>query len=104
MVVLVSVIGCASRAPRASVPCTLTAEQIAVAHEHIDAYLKREFGALSSYYEGTTSDFAVDDGPNCQFHVLTKDAPDGSALLDADIFVYVSKKTLLPVRRENVKW
>ena len=104
VVVLASVAGCSSTTPSVDVPCTLDAQQITAARANIDVYLKHEYGSRSVYYEGTTSDVAVDVGTRCRFHVLTKTGPDGSALLDADIFVYVSKRTLLPVKKEEVKW
>jgi len=96
--------GCASGSNRPRQPCSLSDSATAVARTNVEAYLKMELGALYPYYEGTASTTATDVGSRCRFYVSTKPGPKGDALLHGDLFVYVSKATLRPTSREQVKW
>jgi hypothetical protein len=102
---LVSVYGCASESVRSAQPCALSDTAMSAAHANVESYLKSELGALYVYYQGTTSTFAVDEGSKCRFYVAASNLDaKGSSLAHGDMFVHVSKNTLRPTSREQVRW
>lgn len=72
---------------------------------NVVTYLRDTAGSSYAYYDypGAVSTVAIDMGAQCRFYVQPQDIQNG-ALLHGEMFVFVDKKTLLPVGKANIVW